>query len=255
MKNFITILIISCLLLATKLSFSQSSNITNTYCGNCYLGWTQSNPLPFKVGGAQIMTLKSTGILDLTVSTQDAKYSLNSNPFLWYKVNTSNLYIGVGAANATIASTNYGLDNTFVGFSAGYNNTNNTTNLNTQQNTFVGSNSGYTNTTGQLNTYLGANTGSDSSNLSNTTAIGANAKVNINNGFVLGTDKTNVGIRTTTPQYALEVRGTVAAEQIIILKHDNTSQNLIAIIEQQQNEIALLKQQMTALQATLTAKN
>ena len=84
------------------------------------------------------------------------------------------------------------------------------------QNTASGVFSLYSNTTGNQNTGIGYNTqtGSATNVLTNTTAIGANASANTSNSLVLGsingvngaTASANVGIGTTAPNAALEVK-------------------------------------------------
>jgi hypothetical protein len=68
------------------------------------------------------------------------------------------------------------------------------------------------NTTGGYNTYLGfgAAPGTDTA-INNATAVGANALVSQSNSLVLGASNVNTGIRTTTPQSALQI-GTGATD-------------------------------------------
>jgi hypothetical protein len=232
------------------------------------------------------MELTSDGDLSLwnwgTGSTKKNAYEIGGDKVLWHNGDSRNIYVGVGAG----ASKTSGIANTFMGYHAGYLDINNDSNTfigshtgaslnsvrsyghtfigsyagaafnqpNVYGNTYVGYSAGRYDTAGTENTLIGYNTCTANNNITNATAIGANARVNIDNGFVLGNNKTNVGIRTTTPQYALEVRGTLAAEKIIILKQDNTTENLIAIIEQQQTQIALLTKRLDEMEK-LTAKN
>ncbi|MFL5763841.1 MAG: beta strand repeat-containing protein [Bacteroidia bacterium] len=95
-----------------------------------------------------------------------------------------------------------GTGNTFVGTNAGPSNTTGGTN------TFLGNNAGVNNTTASNNTFIGNNTGlATATQRTNATAIGNNATVDVDNGFVLGTGITNVGIGTITPTHTLEVTG------------------------------------------------
>ncbi len=81
-------------------------------------------------------------------------------------------------------------------------------------NTAVGNASGLANVTGSSNTFLGAYADGASPSLTNASAIGANAFVGANNSMVLGSingvnggnASVNVGIGTTQPLAALDVR-------------------------------------------------
>lgn len=80
-----------------------------------------------------------------------------------------------------------------------------------QNNTALGSSAGVTLNYGDDNTFIGG--GADSTGVGyfqNATAIGANAKVGASNSLVLGSGA-YVGIGTSTPQYPLDVVGTVNA--------------------------------------------
>ena len=83
----------------------------------------------------------------------------------------------------------------------------------TSNNTGIGYASGATNTTGANNTFVGHTADATSSSLTNATAIGYSAKVGASNSLVLGgtgANAVNVGIGTTTPSGALEVKSTNA---------------------------------------------
>lgn len=124
----------------------------------------------------------------------------------------NNSFVGgsAGAANTT------GQSNTFVGDRSGQANTNGDANSfvgavaggsNTQgtNNSFFGTSAGSSNTTGSFNTAIG-NSASVGGNLTNATAIGANAIVSQSNSLVLG-NNANVGIGTTLPSEKLHVVG------------------------------------------------
>lgn len=61
-----------------------------------------------------------------------------------------------------------------------------------------------------------------------------------NNGLAM-----NVGINTIAPQTTLDVNGAITAKQIII-ESINSKQDLLTLITHLQNEVAVLKQQLTA---------
>jgi hypothetical protein len=125
---------------------------------------------------------------------------------------------GAGLSNETGSNNSFfgtesglnstGADNSFFGVRAGLNN------LGGIANTFVGINAGDTNTEGDNNTAIGRDADVGSNNLTNATAIGARAQVTQNNSLVLGsvngingaTASVNVGIGTTAPTRALDVR-------------------------------------------------
>jgi Chaperone of endosialidase len=94
----------------------------------------------------------------------------------------------VGEDALTLNTT--GINNTAIGFYAGY--TNDGSNL-----------------TGNTNTALGANTTFSTGTLSNATAVGANAIVSESNALILGY-LANVGIGTSAPGHLLDVAGAVA---------------------------------------------
>ena len=124
---------------------------------------------------------------------------------------------GSGAVNTT------GINNTFIGKSAGVKNVGgdyntflgySAGNQNTEgiYNTFVGYFAGTTNLTGNSNTVVGYMADVSSSSLINATAIGYRAKVALSNALVLGDPNSSslrVGIGTDSPQFLLDVRGTI----------------------------------------------
>lgn len=118
----------------------------------------------------------------------------------------------------TLYSLTGGYENTCVGNSSGYNladgigNTalgNNSlyNNVSGNENTAIGSNALLYSTFGNNNTAIGSNAGVSQNfpNLHNTTAIGAGATVEVDNGVVLGTNHSFVGIRQNAPKYALHI--------------------------------------------------
>jgi hypothetical protein len=217
MKNLkITLFFLLALtLISVKVNAQTWNTLGNSTNPTEYFGTNNAQPIRFYTNGSQVMTLSTTG--DLTVTgTITSQQSINLPSTKAYQINGNNFLWNNGITT-----------NLYAGIGA----------ANT---TMIGGN----------NTFLGYNTGSENNNITNATAIGSQAKVNIDNGFVLGTDKTNVGIRTTTPQYALEVRGTIAAEKIILLK-DNTIKDLQTTIDNLEKRLALLENKLNIL----TAKN
>ncbi|HZS45939.1 MAG TPA: hypothetical protein VFC63_12620, partial [Blastocatellia bacterium] len=116
---------------------------------------------------------------------------------------SNNVFLGAAAGRQNTAA-----DNTFVGTEAGRFNTSGTSN------TFLGRNVGRANTSGSSNTLIGSFANVASGDLSNATAIGTQALVSTNNSLVLGSisgvngalASTNVGIGTTSPNFALHIR-------------------------------------------------
>ena len=113
----------------------------------------------------------------------------------------SNAFFGknAGPANTT------GTFNTFVGQRAGE------ANVSGSYNVFIGAGAGANNVTGNNNIYIGAGV-AGAAGLNNATAIGNGAIVGQNNTVVLGGPTTAVGIRTPTPQAALDVGGNMVVE-------------------------------------------
>jgi hypothetical protein len=156
----------------------------------------------------------------------------NWNAFFGYRAgyaNTSgwNSFFG---ANAGEDNTE-GHGNSFLGYWSGMNNTIGSFN------TFLGSDTGYVSTVEEGNTLLGAKASFDpgpspgTDPVTNSTAIGYHAYVTQSNSLVLGsiagvnnaTNNVNVGIGTTSPAYALDVRRTGANSVVIATRTDGAS--------------------------------
>ena len=174
---------------------------------------------------------------DFMGSTNNADVIFKRNNVRAGRLGVDNTSIGVGALNPlvtgtyntsigmyTLSNTTTGSQNTTIGEESLRSNTSG--NLNTGNgahalyfnstgsgNTASGSNSLQSNTTGNYNTGLGYNS-QTGANLTNATAIGANASATTSNSLVLGsingvngaTASANVGIGTTAPNAALEVK-------------------------------------------------
>jgi uncharacterized protein YigA (DUF484 family) len=161
------------------------------------------------------------------VGTNDT--ALGFQALQWNTSGSSNTAIGSGAMNTnTTGTNNVGIGQNALNNSQGYSNTavgNYALNTNTtgSYNSALGYDAGNIYNTLSYVTLLGANANAASDNLTNATAIGANATVNQSNALVLGsingvngaTANTNVGIGTTTPQYALDVHGTANFTDIV----------------------------------------
>ena len=174
---------------------------------------------------------------DFMGSTNNADVIFKRNNVRAGRLGVDNTSIGVGALNPlvtgtyntsigmyTLSNTTTGSQNTTIGEESLRSNTSG--NLNTGNgahalynnstgsgNTASGYNSLQSNTTGNYNTGLGYNS-QTGANLTNATAIGANASATTSNSLVLGsingvngaTASANVGIGTTAPNAALEVK-------------------------------------------------
>jgi trimeric autotransporter adhesin len=147
-----------------------------------------------------------------------------NNTFVGYDAGSGNVsgsgntFLGTAAGAANLSGSN----NTFLGTAAGYQSLTvcNNTLVGTQSgfnttgsgNTMLGSCAGLTNVSGSNNTFIGTQADAGLPGLTNAAAIGFNAKVRVNNAIVLGDpDNTslNVGIGTDSPQFPLDVRGTI----------------------------------------------
>jgi len=118
--------------------------------------------------------------------------------------------IGCGIKNTT------GTGNTFLGSVAGISNTTGSNNV------FIGIQAGAANTNGNRNTFIGDNAGLNANNVTNATAIGSDATVNCSNCLVLGNDKVNVGIGTTTPKSLLSLGTVIKAKKLALHDEPNS---------------------------------
>src|SRR6266700_6222219 len=133
-----------------------------------------------------------------------------SNSFFGWSsgaANTSGSFNTFSGSYAGLSNT-LGVSNAFFGSFAGYHHNTG------QKNSFFGGSAGYANVGGDGNTAIGYGAGPGSGNLTNATAIGALAEVDASNSLVLGSingvnsasANTRVGIGTTAPSAALDVR-------------------------------------------------
>lgn len=158
--QFLIAVILVCI---TTITFSQVTKLDNVRPNTtAYLGWDgtgsypgsldvmnnfSSQPINFYLSGTQYMSLTSSGDLNLVNSAR--RYQINGNNVLWFNGDPSDIFLGVGAGNATMT----GHGNTFLGKDAG------TVNSSGGTGTFVGSSSGAANTTGYGNTFTGYQAG------------------------------------------------------------------------------------------------
>src|SRR6266536_780632 len=133
-----------------------------------------------------------------------------SNSFFGWSsgaANTSGSFNTFSGSYAGLSNT-LSVSNAFFGSFAGYHHNTG------QKNSFFGGSAGYANVGGDGNTAIGYGAGPGSGNLTNATAIGALAEVDASNSLVLGSingvnsasANTRVGIGTTAPSAALDVR-------------------------------------------------
>ncbi len=119
--------------------------------------------------------------------------------------------------------TQMGGNNTFIGRSAGGNNTTG------DFNTFIGESAGGANTTGSNNTALGRNASVASDNLDHTTAIGSGAVVSTSNRIQLGrdgTDTVSIGALTAASATHVCINGTVLSSCSSSLRYKERVQPL-----------------------------
>ncbi|GAB3690645.1 hypothetical protein GCM10027592_08050 [Spirosoma flavus] len=192
----------------------QAGQSNTTGSNNLFLGWLSGQA-------------NTTGLLNVFVGgyTGYNNTSGQLNTFLGYATGSGNTTGRVNTFLGGYAGENNttGIQNTYVGYQAGQSTTTGNTNtilgyqagskLTTgSNNIIIGPSSGTVVQTGSNNIMLGFNAQPTSSLLQNTVAIGTNATVALNNAIVLG-DYTNtsiaVGIGTNSPQFPLDVRGTI----------------------------------------------
>ena len=121
-------------------AFGQATG-NNAFNAAWYLGWSTSNPLPFKLNGTQYLSLTTAGDFDITNAGNGI--TLAGNKFLFTKGHNTNLCVGITAGNSQGGTQG---DNTFTGYQSGYNTNGNIATLVGLYNTFIGSGSAFTNT-------------------------------------------------------------------------------------------------------------
>ncbi|GAB3688562.1 hypothetical protein GCM10027592_03690 [Spirosoma flavus] len=169
----------------------------------------------------------------------------SNNIFLGRETGTTNT---IGGGNTFLGyqtgfRNNSGNYNVFLGNQAGYNNQSGANNI------FIGPSAGNTITTGSYNIMLGANARTTNNNLLNAVALGTDARVALDNAIVLGNpDNSNiaVGIGTDSPQFPLDVRGTINLRNNGRIKfahlsnplRNGTTDRFLTVNEQGETELA-----------------
>src|SRR5258706_4922639 len=141
------------------------------------------------------MTLRTTGDLNLNVSTTG--YQIGGNNIPWHNGNTADIFVGVSAGNATMTGHNNtavgnsafhsntaGIDNVAVGYEAGYGRP-------SSYGTFVGFGAGSGAITGTYNTFVGYIAGS-----ATTSGVG-NTFVGLDAGYtnIISSNNTGIGLQ------------------------------------------------------------
>ena len=153
----------------------------------------------------------ANGTTALYANTTGSSNTANGNNALFSNTTGSN---NTADGDSALVFNTTGQWNTAIGYEAL--NSNATGNNNTAAGVNAGMILDSSAITGSNNTFLGYDAAASTGTLTNATAVGANAEVGASNALVLGSiggvnyasASTNVGIGTTTPQYALDVHGT-----------------------------------------------
>lgn len=228
-------------------SVAQQAAANFNISGNGYVGGSFRAPVInalsyLELGNTKVLSRTGTQNLFAGELSGDGG---SSNSFFGYGTGTGNTsgfrnsFVGstAGSANTTGNNNSFfgassgtsnttGIQNSFFGTSAGGGNVDGSANAffgtlagasNTSgsRNTAVGVGAGGTNATGIRTTLIGSDADTGTTDLSNATAIGANSYVEQSNSLILGsiagkngaTSNTKVGIGTTTPKAAVDVRG------------------------------------------------
>ncbi|MBL7765244.1 MAG: tail fiber domain-containing protein [Chitinophagaceae bacterium] len=143
------------------------TNITDLFpLGNVGINNTAPNDaLDVNIGGG------TAGNLDLNNPT--SRYEINDSSILWHKGNSTNLYVGILAGDATGPGFGNGDSNTVVGYQAGSG-----LPFLGQKNVLLGSQAGFGMWTSYNNTYAGHQAGYNSLYVNNNTYLGAYAGYN-----------------------------------------------------------------------------
>lgn len=201
------------------------------------------------LGGNNITGLKylgSNGVSTVPLKLKTIETGANALPIDFYTNNTYNMSLQTsGDLSLVNLTTGFKINNQYVLWHNGI-----------TSNIYLGVNPFTKYITGQYNTMIGYHTNLSNPSLFNVTCIGANATAGLSNSIILGDSNINVGIHTIAPLYTLHVQGTIAAQNIIILKENNKIENFNETIIDMQNEIALLKKEISKMKEQLsTAKN
>ena len=165
--------------------------------------------------GANAGKANTTGFRNSLFGANAGRASINTNENSFFGWNAGTATASGGGdsfygASAGESNTS-GSGNSFFGLAAGSANTTGNGNV------FIGEIAGSSNTIGSFNTFIGNSANGLFPNLTNATAIGYQARVDESNSLVLGSvagvngasASTNVGIGTTSPSAALDVRGDI----------------------------------------------